>query len=88
MNDVTAVKLEVVVSAEEINRLFQLVNGRLNHPIELGRRERWIFEQVLGESDATFETLWMFLKDVTTCPPEVIAYCQKYLAPKAPATNT
>ncbi len=88
MNDVTAVKPEVVLSAEEINRLFQLVTGRLNHPIELGRREKWIFEQVLGESEATFGTLWVFLKNVTTCPPEVIAYCQAYLAPKAPATNT
>lgn len=38
-----------------------------------------IFELVLGKSAATLHTLFMYLHDVTTCPPEVIAWCEEQL---------
>jgi hypothetical protein len=59
---------------EEVNLLFDAVVH------EKGVWERSIFEgcyRALAE-----KTLSAFLKDVTTCPPEVIAYCQELLAPK------
>jgi hypothetical protein len=59
---------------EEVNLLFDAVVH------EKGLWERSIFEgcyRVLAE-----KTFSAFLKDVTTCPPEVIAYCQELLAPK------
>jgi hypothetical protein len=59
---------------ERVNFLFDAVAN------EKGLRERSIFEgcyRALAE-----KALLVFLKDVTTCPPEVIAHCQDLLAPK------
>ena len=71
------------MSAAEINALFDAVEHRLNPTNTEGLRERWIFERVFGQSQETLRRMFAFTKDVTTCPPEVITFCQELLAPKA-----
>ena len=73
------------MSANQINALFDAVEYRLNPTNTEGFRERWIFEQVFGESPETLRRMFVFTKDVTTCPPEVIVFCQQSLAPKQTA---
>jgi len=72
------------MNATEIHTLFSDVCAKLNKP-ESGRRDWWIFQQVLGDTPESRLALNAFLKDVTTCPPEVIAFCQEILAPKLEA---
>ena len=67
----------------EINRLFDLTAAKLNREKETFRRERWIFEQVFKDSALALKKMWAFLEDVTTCPQEVLEFCQKLLAPDA-----
>jgi hypothetical protein len=62
------------VSKEEINLLFDAVS----HEKKILEAE--IFRQFYQK--IAEEKLSAFLKDVRTCPPEVIVYCQELLAPK------
>lgn len=70
------------LNAGQINALFDAVDNQVNGKVDVRHRERWIFEQVYGETSEALERMWTFMKNVTTCPPEVIAFCQKILAPK------
>ena len=70
------------MTADEVNTLFNTVCDLLNRT-ESGRREWWIFQQVIGDSNDCTETLNRFLKNVTTCPPEIILFCQQLIAPTA-----
>lgn len=72
------------MTAEEVHQLLSATCVHLNKP-ESGRRDWWIFTQVLGDTPESLAALNTFLKDVTTCPPEVIAFCQKLLAPQLEA---
>jgi len=45
-------------------------------------RERQIFFEVLGEKPSTHEVFLKFLHDVSTCPQEVIRWCQRQINPK------
>jgi hypothetical protein len=80
-------------TAEQICALLKDTCDALNTPKELGRREAWIFRRALNQSKrmrdpkALTERLWAFHADVTTCPSEVIAYCQQVLR-KARGTKT
>jgi hypothetical protein len=71
------------LTADEVHALIGGACERLNYPKETGRRDWWIFQQVMGDGPETLKALNAFLKDVTMCPPEVIAWCKEYLAPKA-----
>ncbi len=70
------------METDDIERLFNVTCNLLNEP-ERGRREWWIFQQVFGNTPEALAALRTFLKDVRTCPPEVITFCQELLAPKA-----
>lgn len=70
------------MKSEDIERLLSATCDALNEP-ESGRRDWWIFQQVLGDTPESLKALGAFLKDVRTCPPAVITFCQKLLAPKA-----
>jgi hypothetical protein len=72
------------MTTEEIQKLFYMTCNLLNTP-ESGRRDWWIFKQALGDTPESYKALSIFLKDVTTCPTEVIVWCQTFLAPKAPS---
>lgn len=66
----------VPLTAREINALFDAVR----HEVKMAEVE--VFRRVYGDDERTLPVLRRFLHDVTTCPPEVIAYCQQLLAPK------
>ncbi len=59
----------------EINLLFDAVAH------EKGVREWEVFRRYYEEQAQ--KTLSQFLKDIATCPPEIVAYCQHLLAPQA-----
>ena len=67
----------------EICALFNKVESMLNTPVDRSRRERWIFEQVYADPGEALERMYACNRDVTTCPAEVIAFCQRLLAPGA-----
>ena len=69
------------MTAEEVHALLNAACDLLNRP-ESSRRDWWIFQQALGDTPEVHQTLGAFLKDVTTCPPGVIVFCQQLLAPK------
>jgi hypothetical protein len=58
----------------EINLLFDAMSH------EKGMREHEIIAGFYAKQAAA--ALSEFLKDVTTCPPAIIEYCQELLAPK------
>ncbi len=63
----------------EVNRLF---DETLVHLKKLGKpafREYQIFAEVLGNTQERREAFLSFLHDVSTCPPEVIRWCQRQL---------
>jgi len=75
------------MNADQINALFDAVEFQLD-PKNVGRyKERWIFERVLGESPETIHLVFTFIDNVTTCPLEVIVWCQRQLAPKTTAPS-
>jgi len=65
---------DVPTTAHSINQLFEAVAHEKN--IRDDELFRQYYEKVAHES------LSRFLKDVTSCPPEILAYCQSLLAPK------
>jgi len=70
------------MTAEEIDTLFKTACDTLNKP-ESSRRDWWIFQQVMGDTPKALRALGTFLKDMSTCPQEVLAFCQQILAPKS-----
>jgi hypothetical protein len=42
-------------------------------------RDRQIFAEVLNDTPETREAFRRFLHDVSTCPPQVIQWCQKQI---------
>jgi hypothetical protein len=58
----------------EINLLFDALAHEKN------MREKEIFDLYFAQKSAA--TLSAFLRDVKTCPDEIIAFCQEILAPK------
>lgn len=78
---VNALEAETL-TAGAICALVKDAGDKLNATKERGRRDAWIFRHVLGASAETNQRMWRFLKDVRTCPPEIIAYCRKVLEPR------
>lgn len=68
------------LTISEINRLIDAVIAQRELRSEKRFKERQIFIAALGESRAE-DALYEFLKNVSTCPPEVIHWCQNELAP-------
>lgn len=64
---------------DQINTLFD-TTIRMLAPTRGGRfREYQIFVEVLGDTPERRERFLCFLHDVSTCPPEVIEWCQQEL---------
>jgi len=64
---------------DQIRALFEALIAR---NVKEGRphsRDRQIFITVLGDTPQTRARFLLFLHDVGTCPPEVIAWCQQEL---------
>ena len=70
------------VTVTDVEKLVDAARERLQkeHP---GRRfsDYDIFYAVFGESKDTDEVVYAFIKNTGSCPPEVVEYCQKILAP-------
>jgi hypothetical protein len=66
----------------EINLLF---DETITHFRKLGKerfREYQIFEVVLGDTPEKHDAFFRFLHNVSTCPQEVIRWCQEQINPK------
>jgi len=62
---------------EEVRKLF---DETIDHFKKLGKpnfREYQIFAEVLGDTKERRDMFSRFLHDVSTCPPEVIQWCQR-----------
>ena len=66
----------------EINRLFDEVIAHLKKSGKPEFREYQIFAEVLGDTPERRVAFLRFLHDVSTCPPEVIRWCQRQINPK------
>jgi hypothetical protein len=71
------------LGADEIRSLFDIVIAKLKKLRGEHFRDRQIFFEVLGEKPETHEVFVKFLSDVTTCPLEVIQWCQDKINVKA-----
>ena len=60
----------------EVNRLFDETIAHLKKSGKPNFREYQIFAEVLGDTPERREAFLRFLHDVSTCPPEVIQWCQ------------
>jgi len=67
------------LSCKEVDELFDETIGCLQRADRVQFRERQIFTEVLGDTEETREAFMRFLHDVSTCPPEVIQWCQVYI---------
>ncbi len=64
---------------DRIRLLFDETLARLKKSRGVGFHERQIFVEVLGDTPKTREVFLGFLKDVSTCPEEIILWCQMQL---------
>lgn len=64
---------------EKVRMLVEAAIARLEQVHGAGFREFRIFVQVLGDTPDTSRRLYEYLHDVSTCPPEVIRWCQEEL---------
>ena len=62
---------------EEVRLLMEATIARLEKSLGTGFREFRIFTHVLGNTPETHDALFKYLHDVSTCPPEVIRWCQE-----------
>jgi len=63
----------------EVNQLFDEVIDRLKKSGTMNFREYQIFAEVLGDTQERRNAFFYFLHDVSTCPPDVILWCQRKL---------
>jgi len=63
----------------EVNLLFDETIAHLKKTRGERFREYQIFVEVLGDTPKTHKAFPRFLHDVSTCPPEVIRWCQKQI---------
>lgn len=63
----------------EVNRLFDDTIDHLKKSGETRFREYQIFAEVLGDTPERRDIFLRFLHDVSTCPPEVIRWCQRQI---------
>lgn len=64
------------------NEIRQLFDETIRHLQKSGTsnfREYQIFMEVLGDTSEMYNLFSGFLHDVSTCPPEVIKWCQRQL---------
>ncbi len=62
-----------------VNRLFDEAVMHLKKTRGDGFREYQIFAEVLGDTQERRDAFLLFLHDVSTCPPEVILWCQRLI---------
>jgi len=68
------------------NAVNLLFDETIAHFKKLGKpnfREYQIFAEVLGDTPERRSAFLKFLHDVSTCPPEVIRWCQRQINVKA-----
>ena len=75
------------LSEAEVRALIEPACDKLNQKEELGHRDWWIFKQVLGDTPEALTLLGIYLQDIRECPPEVIDFCRKVLAPTSSAAE-
>jgi len=64
---------------DEVNQLFDETILCLSKARGAHFREQQIFKEVLGDTPKMSATFLQFLHDVSTCPPEVIQWCQRQI---------
>lgn len=67
------------MNCDEIRALFEALIARKVKEGFPRFRDRQFFLEALGDSEATRRRFALFLRQVNTCPPEVIAWCQQEL---------
>ncbi len=69
------------MKAEKVRKLLDETAARFAKQGRELFKDRQIFLAALGNTQKTEERfrLWICSHDVTTCPPEVIAWCKKQL---------
>ena len=63
----------------EVRQLFDEAIAKFIKSGDLQFRDRQIFEEVLGDTLEMREMFFVFLHDVSTCPPEVIKWLQEQI---------
>ena len=63
----------------EVNRLFDETIAHFKKSGKPNFREYQIFAEVLGDTKERRDMFFRFLHDVSTCPPEVVRWCQRQL---------
>lgn len=66
----------------EIRLLFYTVIEHLKKSRGSHFREWQIFVEALGNIQETSDAFLLYLHDVSTCPPEVIRWCEEQINPK------
>lgn len=68
---------------KEIRRFFEeLVIPHLRETRGERFKDRQIFEEVFGKTQAMSDRFLEFLHDPSSCPPEVMSWCKRLLNPK------
>jgi len=73
--------MEDYVRCQEIRQLMDDTIAVLKKKGNERFREWQIFVELLGDTPETAETFLKFLHNVSTCPPEIIQWCQKQVNP-------
>lgn len=82
MDDKLAVPKVDYTRHEEIRLLFEETIAKFKKKGKSNYRDFQFFIEVLGDTEETRKVFFEFLHDVSTCPPEVIQWCQEQINPR------